>query len=249
MRGISADRVLTRLDELLGKNDYEGARRHLLYWLDEARAECDSRTELLILSELMGLCRKLGERDLALGYVEAAIALISDMGIENQLGAGTVYLNCATVYKAFGLTQRSLEVFEIALEIYNRELEAGDSRFAGLYNNMALTLVDLGEYDDALSLYESALSVLGGVTGLELEMAITYLNIASALEAKLGLEAADTQICEHIERAFSLIDGFENQNGYYAFVCEKCAPVFGYYGFFAYESDLSERARRIYEGA
>ena len=39
----------------------------------------------------------------------------------------------------------------------------------------------------------------------------------------------------------------DDNDGYYAFVCEKCASVFGYYGRFVYEGELLERARRIYE--
>ena len=36
------------------------------------------------------------------------------------------------------------------------------------------------------------------------------------------------------------------RNGYYAFVCEKCAPVFGYYGFLQTEQELNRRAREIH---
>ena len=37
------------------------------------------------------------------------------------------------------------------------------------------------------------------------------------------------------------------RDGNYAYYCEKCAPVFGYYGFFAAEELFSERARSIHE--
>ena len=79
-------------------------------------------------------------------------------------------------------------------------------------------------------------------------MAITYLNIASAKEAELGLEMADEQIQKNLDTARTLLDNYEQRNGYYAFVCEKCASVFGYYGHFIYEEELKDRARRIYEG-
>ena len=39
------------------------------------------------------------------------------------------------------------------------------------------------------------------------------------------------------------------RDGYYAFVCEKCAPTFDYYGYFLVADDLNERARAIYERA
>ena len=84
--------------------------------------------------------------------------------------------------------------------------------------------------------------------GGDLEIAITYLNMASAKESELGLAEADTFISDLLCRAQALLDAWSNRDGYYAFVCEKCASVFGYYGHFAYEADLAERARRIYEG-
>ena len=33
---VPIDRVIARLDELEGKRDYDGAEKHLLYWLREA---------------------------------------------------------------------------------------------------------------------------------------------------------------------------------------------------------------------
>ena len=63
---IFSDRILKKLDEYLYKNDYESARRHLIFWLSEAVNAQDARTELLVRNELMGLYRKLGCRDEAL---------------------------------------------------------------------------------------------------------------------------------------------------------------------------------------
>ena len=88
------------------------------------------------------------------------------------------------------------------------------------------------------------------IKGKEPEQAITYLNMASAAEAEQGLEAAAEVISEYVEKATELLDFCKDStDGNYAFVCEKCASVFGYYGYFDYENQLKERCRRIYEGA
>ena len=100
---ISVERILSKLDEHLGRNDYAAAERHLCYWLSEAESGGDGRTELLVRNELMGLYRKTGRKDEALASAEAALAAISRMGIDEQVGAATTYLNSATVYKAFGM--------------------------------------------------------------------------------------------------------------------------------------------------
>ncbi len=246
---VSVERILTRLDGHLHKNDYAAAERHLDFWLREAEAAEDCKTVLLVQNERMGLYRKMGRREEALAAARAALATVEAQGIAHQVGAATTLLNAATVYKAFGLAETALPLFEQAREVYERELESEDARLAGLYNNMALALVDLGRYGDAVSLYEKALAIVEKKENGAPEAAITYLNIAGAKEAELGLLDADEQIGTCLEKAKALLEGHGERDGAYAFVCEKCAPVFGYYGHFIYEKELKERAKRIYEGA
>ena len=244
---ISISRILDKLDEHLGRNDYVSAERHLLYWLSESKGACDGRTELLIRNELMGLYRKLGREADALECAHAALATVDALGVCEQVGSATTYLNAATVYKAFGRASDAIPLFERAREIYERELEANDSRLGGLYNNMALALVDLCRFDEANALYTRALEVMRSAESGELEVAITYLNMASAAEAELGLVDADERIQSCLDAAEAILESHSKRDGYYAFVCEKCASVFGYYGRFFYDGELRARARGIYE--
>lgn len=244
---IDTGRILDKLDTFLNKNDYAGAERHILYWLEEAGLSGNKSTMLLLQNELCGLYRKLGRKADALSAVENALRLVSDMGIENNVGAATTFINAGTVFKAFGKAQEAMPLFEKALAVYQKELPANDKRFGGLYNNMALTLVDLKAFGEALALYEKAIYVMENQEDGMLEVAITLLNIASLREAEMGLENAEKIIGELLDKAAKILDDYENRNGYYAFVCEKCASVYGYHGFFAYEKELKERAGEIYE--
>ena len=244
---MTNDRILTKLDEHLHKNDYIAAERHLRYWQNEAKAAKNVPQELLVTNELMGLYRKLGKKESALSCVTAALHLIEENEIGEQIGAATTYLNSATVYKAFGMAEQSLPLFERAQRIYEGQLAPNDSRLGGLYNNMALTLVDLGRFSEADALYRRAIRVMEQIENGALEVAITYLNMASAAEAEHGLLDADEQIGTLLDRAEALLEGDVPRDGYYAFVCEKCASVFGYYGRFRFENQLRERARRIYD--
>lgn len=246
---VSVERILQKLDEHLHKNDYAAAERHLDFWLREAEGAGDYKTALLVQNERMGIYRKMGRGEEALAAARAALSTVETQGIAHQVGAATTLLNAATVYKAFGFAETALPLFEQAKEVYERELESADSRLAGLYNNMALALVDLGRYGDAVSLYEKALAIVEKKENGAPEAAITYLNMASAKEAELGMVEADEQIGVYLDKAKSLLEGHGERDGAYAFVCEKCAPVFGYYGYFTYEKELKERAKRIYEGA
>jgi tetratricopeptide (TPR) repeat protein len=246
---IDPKRLLDKLDNFLRQNDYESAKNHLLYWLNEAKGAGDERAVLLINNELMGLCRKLGQKDEAIFYAESALNEVQKMGIEDNVGAATTYLNSATVFKAFGKANEGIALFERAREIYEKNLKSDDDRLAGLYNNMALALTDLKRFDEAKALYERAISVLKKVKGKEPEQAITYLNLASCAESELGLENAQAVIEANIEKAMEKLEASEDKvSGNYAFVCEKCATVFGYYGYFYYENILKERYKRIYEG-
>lgn len=247
---IPKERILEKLDGFFRENDTSSAKRLLEYWLGEAEWMHDGEGILLMENELMGLCRKLGEEEKALGYAEKALLQVEKIGIENNVGAATTYLNSATVLKAFGRARDAVPLYEKAREIYERELSEKDPRLAGLYNNMALALVDLRSYREAEVLYEKALAILEGDEKSEPEKAITYLNMASAAEAEKGLSEARESIRALCQKARDSLElGKERSDGGYAFVCEKCASVFGYYDEEEYAAVLTERCRRIYEGA
>ena len=247
---ISIERVLSKLDSYFASNDYSGAERHLKYWLDEAVAIDDTKSELTLCNELVGLSRKIGNKEQTFFYTERALGILKRLEIEGSIGAATTYINVATAYKAFGEAESSLSLFEKAAHIYESELPENDSRLGGLYNNFALALIDVGDFKKAYKYYQKALDVMKNVEGGELESAITYLNLASAYELEKGLLDADEDISNSLQIAAGLLDTHKDSvDGYYAFVCEKCASVFGYYGHFAYEKELLERAKKIYERA
>ena len=111
---------------------------------------------------------------------------------------------------------------------------------------MALALTALGRYGEAEDMFGRALDVMKTQEHGELEQAITWLNLADTAEAALGAEASESRTEECLERAEELLNTESlPRNGYYAFVCEKCAPVFGHYGWFMTEAELRKRAEDI----
>ena len=157
-------------------------------------------------------------------------------------------MNAGTVYFTFRRAAEGLPYLERARTLYEKHLPEDDPRLGGLYNNTGLTLTDLGRFDEALALYEKALAVMEKKPGGELEEAITHLNMADTLTARLGSEEAEAAVEKHLDAAESLLDAKTlPRDGYYAFVCEKCAPVFGSYGRFLTQADLEKRAKEIYE--
>ena len=240
-------RILDKLDGFLAKNDYNSAETHLLYWLDEVTKNKDGKTRLLICNELMGLYRKLGKKENSIKFAKEALLEIEKMQISQNIGAATTYINCATVYKAFGMAKEAMPLFYKAKEIYEQGLDPLDERLAGLYNNMALALVDLKNFTKATEYNQKALLVIEAQPTAKPEAAVTYLNMATAIEQEIGLIDGEQKINEYLQKAMEILDKTNAINGNYAFVCEKCAGVFGYYGFFHYENELKSRARNIYE--
>ncbi len=239
----SVDRVLTELDSYLHKNDYCSAEKYLLSVLN---ASADNSISLAVMNELMGLYRKLGNRDKAIFYAKSAMEKIEEMGVSQKVGSATVYLNCATVYKAFHMAGDSIPLFHKAEMIYSENLSSDDIRWGGLYNNMALAYVDIKGFERARELYLKAIEIMLSYEGGAPEAAITYLNLADLVSEENGLLDGCEEIDGYLDEAQRLLDGYKVHDGNYAFVCEKCASVFGYYGRFMYEKELKERARKIY---
>ena len=264
---IPQQRVAEKLDAYMAQRDYAGAERHLLYWLEEALALGDVRGQLMVRNELVGHFRKTGGKDEAFEHAEAALRLLDEQGFAGTISAGTTYTNIATACNAFGENERALELFTRAAEVYEASSHTQPKLLGGLYNNMALACVSLGRFDEADELYKKALAKMENVEYGELEQAITYLNMADAVTAKAsasedGTAADDSDealeqaaarektISAYLDTALDLLDTpTVPRDGYYAFVCEKCAPVFGYYGYFLADKDLRERAEKIYERA
>ena len=238
-------RIIQKLDEYLNKNDMAGAERHLLFWLSEKK---DTPAAITLYNELLGLYRKTGRHEEAKRASEDALALIKQHRWENTEVAATTHLNTGTLLSAMGKAEDALLHFETAASIYRALFSEEDTRLAGLYNNTATALVACCRYTEAYTLYEKAIAILQKDNTGTLNIAVSLLNIADAKEKELGAEAAEEEIDALLTRARRILEEYPVRDGYYAFVCEKCATVFGYYGHFLYEKELKERADAIYAG-
>ncbi|MBO4694258.1 MAG: tetratricopeptide repeat protein [Clostridia bacterium] len=248
VKSVPQSRIIDKMNDYMSRNDYSGAERHLIYWLKEAQLGYDLGGELMVRNELIGHYRKTGNRDAAFENAEAAIKLLDKLGYDGGRSAGITYINAATAYNAFGDNEKSLKTFKRAQSAFEKMSSVDNELFGGLYNNMALTLVALGRFDEAFFYYDKALLCMKDVKNGELEMAITYLNMADAYSASIGSQEAESKIYGLLDTAYDLLNTQSlPRNGYYAFVCEKCAPTFSYYGYFAAANEFNRKAKEIYE--
>ena len=242
---IPIESIISKLDMYLNREDYASAHRLLLYWKDESRNINDLRGELEILNELLGFSRRINDKEGGLSAVWRCFELIEILNISGTT-AGTIYLNGATTLKCFGQPQESIPYYEKAYQCFEGNLPKDDKLWGGFFNNYALALADVGRYDDAIDRYQEAIDVMSCVENGHVEVAVTLMNIAELFE-RIG--DSNHLIDQSLEQAlYYLNDSSLPRNGYYAFVCRKCAPTFGHFGWFQVERELNERADRIYEG-
>ena len=245
---IPVTRVFDKFDRLMAQKDFAAAEQHLLYWLREAGAQNDRRIKLSILNELVGFYRKTDSRENGLPVIETALELAGEPELAGSVTRATTLINAATAYKAFGDAGAALPLYEQAREIYELQLSPEDGRLGALYNNMALTVMETGRFREAEELFRKALEVMEKVPHGEANMAITLCNLADLTAAETGTEDGEQRIGEVLDRAYILLDTPDlPRDSYYAFVCEKCAPTFGYYGFFMAKQELLRRSEEIYE--
>ena len=248
VKPVPQQRIIEKMNDYMSRRDYAGAERHLLYWLEEAKLGHDAGGELMLRNELVGHYRKMSEKEKAFESADEALRLVDELDFDGSISAGTTYINVATAYNAFGENEKSIVYFEKAAKAYEANKNTASELLGGLYNNMALTCVALGRFEQADGLYNKALKVMENVENGKLEQAITYLNMADALEAQYGQGEKENEIYALVDKAYDCLNDKDiKRDGYYAFVCEKCAPSFSYYGYFLAAKELTERAESIYE--
>lgn len=241
---LNVPEIIRGLDALYENGREAEAESYLEAWLEKARAAGDWRAELSILSELLGQYRRSGNEARGMEAVNAALELIREHHMGQTVSGATVMLNAATTMKCFGCAAESIPVFEHVSRVYANNLDAADYRFAGLYNNMALSFEDAGEYEQAEKYFTLALQFLERCGAPKNELAVTLCNMAE-LYGRQDME--DARIERSLDRAWEYLNDPElKQDGYHAFTISKCAPCFDYFGFFLYAKELRERAERIY---
>ena len=256
VKAVPQQRIREKMDEYMERRDFDGAIRHLRYWMEEAKLGSDLGGQLMLCNEMVGFYRKTGEQKEAYESGEEALRLLKALGMTGDekghnasVSAGTTFVNYATACNSFGDNEKSMELFRKAQEIYENSSNVPGELIGGLYNNMALTCSALGWYDEALSYYEKALERMQTVRGGEPEQAITCLNMADTLEAKLGMEQAEDRIFELLDKAQALLEAAGESEfvpkGYYAYVCRTCVPTFEHFGYFIAAEEFSRAAEEI----
>ena len=248
---IPQQRVSQRVDELMGKKDYEGTERTLKYWLAEAEACGDEQGRFFLYNEMMGFYRKTGKKEEGYKVIEEAVSMLEELGYENSISGATCYTNAATVYTTFNEAEKGINMFLKAKDIYEANAEGNEFYLAGLYNNMATALSSLGNYDDATVYFFKAIETLTGVENSELELGQTYLNLLDVhISQHPYVDKDDALVRYYLDTARSYLDKETlERDSYYSYVCDKCVDIYDYFDDKEYADELRERIREIDERA
>ena len=238
--------MIGELDRLYNTGRESEAGDYLRACREKAAALGDWRAELSFLSELMGHTRRSGDKTEGLQAVEDGLALIREHRLGSSVSGATVMLNAATTMKCFGRAEDSIPFFEHVSRVYAQHLDPGDYRFAGLYNNMALSYEDAGDYRKAEQHFLLAMRVISACPNPDNELAVTLCNLAELYDRQ---DPEDERINACMEQAWEHLNNPAlPRDGYHAFTISKCAPSFDYFGYFLYAKELKERAEQIYAG-
>ncbi len=242
---VNIERFIEELDRLLSMDESEKAEKLLEDTLRETKEAGDMSAGLTVLNEMSGFFRIKGDKEKSLYAAEEALKLVGELRISESISGATTFLNSATSFKAFGRVRESLDYYREAKRIYDRLLPRGDYRFAGLYNNFALALTEVGSFEEAEKYFTEAAEILRHLPNGYAETAMTFVNMALLYE-KAG--KSEKEISALILRALDCFDDERaKRDSYYAFCCKKSAPTIGYFGFFEAKEELLERADAIYE--
>ena len=244
---IPVGRIIDKLDGFFNSDNMEEAGKLLEYWQKEAAALNDKSGELSIVNELIGYYRKTGDKLKALAAVDRGLYLLQALGQGETVSGATVKLNAATTMKAFGKAREALPLYEQTFAVYEKKLQENDARFGGFYNNKALALADAGMTEEAEKCFLAAISIMKNIPNGQTDQAVSYVNLAHLYHSS-GKEKSAVTDC--LFKAYELLnDENVKKDGYYAFVCKKCAPAFGYFGYSLIEKELTRTAEDIYARA
>ncbi len=242
---ISIRTFQKEFDSYFAKEDLQGAEACALRWLDIARKHNDYAGEAMIYDEMAGFYRRTGEKEKAFDALFRCFALLDDFHADWR-ARGIIYLNGATTMKAFGEAEKAMEYYDKSESYLEGNMEKDDPIWAGFYNNKALALQDLKRYSESEKCFLTAIEITETSTKNVLETAISLVNLAHLY---YEMNSEDERVNPLMEKALDILE-CPDYFGYvkYAFTCRKCAPSFGFFGYFLAEKTLNERADKIYAG-
>lgn len=100
-----------------------------------------------------------GEYHKALEFCTKAVNIREKIPVVNHPSTAVVYDNISRIYTAVGEDENAVDYGKKAIDIYEKYHDSYNIQIAGICTSVADSLVELGEYDEALENYNRALAI------------------------------------------------------------------------------------------
>lgn len=198
-----------KIDGFFAIKDFKSAEDFMLQTLAQAKAVKDDGAIVTVCNELGGFYRAFSRYDEGIPLYEQALASLQALGMENTEAHGTTLLNFATTLSIVGRHQDALDAYTKAAGIFEGPTYARDYRLATLYNNMSSLYQNMGQLAQAEAYLYLAMEILEKLSESEIEIAITYSNLAGVY---LAMED-DDRLDDAREAAQRAVDLFTQVSG------------------------------------
>lgn len=231
---MDIEKILLKYDEMIAKGDLQAAAGYLEKKAAQCGEEGYSTSAITIFNELEGFWRAAGDKEKSYAAAEAALGLIASCKMEGSIGHATTLLNYATAKTAFGELNEALELYDRVEKIYDWQLPEDDYRYAGLYNNMAQSLLRMNDVKSAGEYFAKSLELLEKMQDVESETATCHANLAKCLMAQKKFDEAGESLKKSEELFASLpgdphADSMLATRGQLEYMLGRFADAAGYY--------------------
>lgn len=200
---MNLEQILGKYDAMFGRYKLEEIEAYLKSKIQEAREQKEQGIEVSLLNEMIGLCRDTTQGEKALNYCGELMALLKDMDLKGQMPYATSLLNIANAYRAFGLHEKSIKLFEEVEETYQHHIAKDDFMHASLYNNWALVYQETEAYEEAAYLLRKSLEIVDLYDEALIPQATTRTNLATSLIG-VGTEKSCEEAVRYLHQAMEI---------------------------------------------
>lgn len=187
---MDIQKVIEGLDKLFADRQSEKVEDYLSVNLEQALNEGDAGSAITIINELIGFYRDTSQYGKAEAYCEKLLPFMEKAGLHGTVHYGTSCLNIANAYRAAGRLEDSMKHYRMVFDVYEQVLDKKDFRYASLNNNLSLLYQEMGDFEKACEALEQALLIVKETPGAEIELAVTYTNLAASYNKAGRLEQA-----------------------------------------------------------
>lgn len=233
--------ILAHYDAMFGKYSLSDIEAYLYKNIEQAKELSETAALFTLLNEMIGFCRDTTQREKALYYCDELLDLLDFMNLRGTVEYATALLNIANAYRAFGLLEESIQVFENVERIYNQKLSKNDFGYANLYNNWALTYQEMNAYEKAKTCLLKALAVVDSYEDEEIKQATTRTNLAATLLQMKNQESYQ-EAMNYLKEALAIHEKYKGQDFHYGATLVAMGDAY------SYECDCENAAKYYKKG-